>query len=36
MLLVCVVVLLGFVLVVAYGLGHALVSVVSGVADEGG
>jgi hypothetical protein len=32
----CVLVLVGFVVGVAYGLGHAMVSIVGGLADDGG
>jgi hypothetical protein len=34
--LVCVLVLVGFVVGLAYGIGHGLVSIVGGLADEGG
>jgi hypothetical protein len=33
--LVCVLVLVGFLVGVAYGLGHGMVTVVSGLADDG-
>ena len=36
MLLACLVVLLGFVVAMAYGLGHALLETIGGVAEDGG
>lgn len=36
MLLTCVAVLLGFVVAMAYGLGHALLETIGGVVEDGG